>query len=192
MNKALRIILLILLAIVFTLGSIGFCITAFVSWVWGGIRFSPEAAMEAVSLGSSEWERIESEDCYFYYRTFEDRYETSEDMSDWICDVTPVRKNGIGMWYASPDPGGYEVCMEGTETKVGYFIPIEVDGVYHNFFLPSTGGTNPPTLPALLSDGYTNAVVDGREHELFKHSYFVTESAVEKFEINGRMLIIDN
>ena len=68
----------------------------------------------------------------------------------------------------------------------------ELDGVYHNFFIPSVGGTNPPTLPDILADGYSVITVDGEDIELFKHSYFTTETEVVKFEINGTKLVVGN
>lgn len=194
MNKALKTVLITLLVIVLVLALIGFSIIAFVSWVWGGNRFSPEDAMEAVSLGSSQRERIEVEGCYFYYTTLADDYETSADsnMADCIQHVTPVTKNNIGMWHAVTRPSSYPVYIEGTENYVGSFVVEELDGVYHNFFIPSVGGTNPPTLPDILADGYSVITVDGEDIELFNHSYFTTETEVVKFEINGTKLVVGN
>ena len=192
--KALKTVSIALLVIVLLLALIGFSIIAFVSWVWGGIRFSPEDAMEAVSLGSSERERIEVEGCYFYYTTIGDDYEISEDsnMADCIQYVTPVIKNNIGMWNAVTRPSSHPVYIEGTETYVGSFIAEKLDGAYHNFFIPSVGGTNSPTLPDTLADGYSVITVDGEDIELFKHSYFTTETEVVKFEINGTKLVVGN
>ena len=59
-----KLIMTILLAIIISLLILSISACGFVSWVWGGNRFSPEAAMEAVSLGSSQRERIETVNCY--------------------------------------------------------------------------------------------------------------------------------
>ncbi len=184
----------VIIVAVLLLALIGFGITAFVGWVWGGMRFSPEAAIEAVGLHSSEKPRIEAGDCYFYYDTFEgyDRFQASEDKSDWIAYVTPVMKNEFGLWYARPKPHTNTVYIDGTEEDVGYIIPVEADGVYHNFFIPNLYGTDTLTLHDCLSDGYSCVVVEGQEIELFKHSYFVTENAVESFEINGTKFTVSN
>ena len=111
-------------------------------------------------------------------------------MADCIQRVTPVTKNNIGMWHAVTRPNGYPVYVEGTDTYVGHLIVEEIDGVYHNFFIPSLGGTNPPTLPDFLADGYSVITVNGESIELYKHSYFTTEFAVEEFEINGTKLVV--
>ena len=192
MNKALKKLLIASSVIVLALALITLGIISFVSWVWGGTRFSPEDAMEAVSLGSSERARIEAKGCYFYYTTIADDYEASADsnMADCIQHVTPVTKNSIGMWHAVTRPSRYPIYIEGTEAYVGSLVVEELDGVYHNFFLPSVGGANPPTLPDAFADGYTVITVDGEDIELFKHSYFTTETEVVKFEINGTVFTV--
>lgn len=58
MNNVLKTSLIILLVIVLLVALIGFGITVFVSWVWVGIRFSPDEAMEAVGIGHSQRDRI--------------------------------------------------------------------------------------------------------------------------------------
>ena len=189
MKKALKIILIVLLILTLSLGMVGCGIVGFVSWVWGGVRFSPDAAMEAIGIGHSQRERIEGEDCYFYYSTFADRYYEGDHLGDWICDVTPVEKNGL-LWNATPEPRGEFVYSDGEQETVGYFYCFEVDGRYHNFLIPDVGGTNPPSFHAALADGYTHVCVNGEQIEVFKHSYFVTDAPVEALEINGTRMVV--
>lgn len=192
MKRAIKTVLKVSLILVLLLVLIGVGISAFVSYVWGGNRLSPEEAMEAVGIGSSRRERIEAEGCCFYYETFADCYEScgDSDMSDCIRYVTPVVKTGFGMWHAITKPRKSLVYIDGTESEVGFFISHEVSGVYHNFFIPSDGGTNPPTFPDVLGEGCSSVTVNGEGTELFRHSYFVTETAVAQFEINGAKLVI--
>lgn len=190
MKKALKIILIVLLILALSLGMVGCGIIGFVSWVWGGVRFSPDAAMEAVGIGYAQQPRIEGEDCYFYYSTFADDYYEGEEMDDWICRVTPVRKSGWFMWHATPDPRGELVYTEEEQQAVGRLIAVEVSGKFYNFFLITDGGTNPPSFPAALADGYTHVSVNGERIEVFKHSYFVTDAPVEVFEINGTRMVV--
>ncbi len=191
MKKTLKIILIILLVVALGISMVGCGIIGFVSWVWGGVRFSPDAAMEAIGIGHSQQERVEGEDCYFYYSTFADRYYEGEDMDDWICAVTPVERSGWFMWNATPDPRGEFVYIEGTQQQMGLLVCVEADGKFYNFFLISDGNTNPPSFPDPLADGYTHVTVNGEQLEMFKHSYFVTDAEVEAFEINGTRLVVD-
>ena len=193
MNKTIKIILLVAVVAIASLLIASLLLVGFVSWVWGGNRFSPEAAMEAVGLGSSQQERIEVAGGYFYYTTVADDYEISADsnMTDCISHVTPVIKNNVGMWRAVAQPQTYPVYIEGTETYVGQLVVETIDGVHHNFFIPSLGGTNPPTFPDVLADGYSVIAVEGQDLELFKHSYFTTETEVIGFEINDTAFIVD-
>lgn len=194
MKKALIIIAVTLTALILTVAVVGFSIIALVAWVWGGNRFSPEDAMEAVSLGSSQWEKIETEDCHFYYRTIADCYEVSAEsnMADRIYYVTPVTKTKIGMWRATPDPRSLPVYSEGTKTAVARLVSVESDGSYHNFLIPVIDGTEPPSLPDALAKSCFEIIIDGREVELFRQSYFTTDTEVYKFEINGRTLVVGN
>lgn len=179
-------------------GAFGLGITGFVSWVWGGVRFSPEAAMEALSLSSSDGERIEGEDCYFYYRTFGEVYGVTGEMSDAICYFTPVLKNSVGMWYAVADlPEKYSSRVYEKESgeEVGVLTFVEVEGRYHNFFVPNyTRDTLGEDIifPEIFSDAYTRITVDGKEKELFGHSYFMSGAKIDSFEINGYLLETKN
>lgn len=179
--------------IVLSIALIGVLISAFVMWVWGGFRFSPEAAMEAVSLGSSQRQHIKAENCYFYYETFDECYYEAENYSDWICDVTLVRKDAvgaIGMWYAEPNPRGYTVYEKETNESAGFLLSVEEGGKYHNFFIPSVISSDPLAFPDFLSEGYNAITVGGAKTELFCHSYFVTETKLGEFEINDTVLIV--
>ena len=119
MRKALKIIFIILLVIILLFALIGFSISFLVSWVWGGIRFTPDAAIEAVGLKLSEREYIINDDIYFYY-------DTAEHMDDWIDDVIIVKQNGMGMWYAVTNPpNNSSVYVEDTGEWVGKLMYIE-------------------------------------------------------------------
>ena len=191
MKKTVIIIISIVLALAVLILSVTVGMIGFVSWVFGGVRFSPEAAMEAVGIGASEAERIEGDGVYFYYHTIAEMYSDLDNMTDWIYSVTPVRQNGIGMWYASPDPRSYSVYLEGESEWIGSFVFVEIDGTFHNFFLPAVLNTEPSSLSEALSEDYTSVTVRGQTIDVFKHSYFVTEDEVAFFDINGTTFVID-
>ncbi len=189
MNKTIKIILTVLLSIVLTVNLVGCGITGFVSWVWGGVRFTPEEAMEAVGIGASKQERIEAEDCYFYYETIADNYESAGESADWIYTVTPVKKQN-GMWSASTNPRSHVVYTNGE--GVGTIISYEINGKYHNFIIPFVTGGETATLPNGFPIIYDKVAVNGIEINLFKHSYFVTDIEVKEFEISGTEFTVDN
>ncbi len=180
----------ILVAMAMLLLAAGVGIAAFVSWTWGGVRPSPEAAMEAVGIGASQKARIDVGGGYVYYTTVADHYENAGDIGEWIAEVTPVRKNGIGMWYATPDPRSHMVYTKGDGQSVGTLITVEADGRYHNFFIPFFEGNDPVTLPKGLPGGYDTVWIDGEAHTLRYHSYFVTDAAVNAFEMGGATLVV--
>ncbi len=160
-----------------------------ISWIWGGTRYTPEDAMEAVGVGHSKQERIEADGCYFYYQTVSEFFENPGQIGQWLYTVTPVRKNEAGMWYASPDPRSYIVKTE-DGTAVGSIIPLEVNGNYHNFFIPEYVGNESVSLPDALPGNYESVVVDGNGIELYKHCYFVTKQEVRAFEIGDVKLLV--
>ncbi len=152
---------------------------------------SPESAMEAIGIGNSKQERIEVDGCYFYYQTVADNFENSGDIGEWLYMVTPVRKSDFGMWYASSDPHSYIVKAVETDNSVGSIVSVELNGEYHNFFIPNFENNDPVTLPEELPSNYETVTFEGKEIELFKHTYFVTGQEVKAFEISGIKFAVD-
>ncbi len=152
---------------------------------------SPDAAMEAVGIGSSQRARFGVDGCYFYYQTVADNFDNPGQIGDWLYVVTPVRKGDLGLWYASPDPRSYVVKSAAEGKAVGTLVPVQVNGDYHNFFIPFFEGNDPVALPQGLPRSYDRVTVGGQEIELFQHAYFVTQEAVETFEIGGMAFVVD-
>ena len=207
MSEALQVLVAIakvlwkiLATVVLVFGTIALCGILLIAWVWG-TRFSPEAALEAVSGSYGVHEPIEGETCCFYYLTVDDVYDVENedwDMCDAILRVMPVQKSSSFTWYATPDPDSRSVYayVEGAKIYVGRFQSYESRGVYHNFFIPDV---YPPdfdaqphvfAMPDVLGDGYTVVTVNGEDMELFRHSYFTTDSPVEAFIVNGVELMV--
>lgn len=182
MKKAMKTALKTLAVIVFIIVLTGFSIAAFVSWVWGGVRFTPEAAVEAISLGYSNNQYFEADDYRFYYRTLAD--------DDWICDVTPVSRNAIGMYTATADPRSYPIIVEETGEYAGELITFESENCYYNFYIPPTNGYDPEAIPDFVKAEYDGVIVNGEEIELYKRSYFITETDIDEFEINEIVLSV--
>ncbi len=180
MNKGLKTVILILFVTV-TVSSLSGCA---VSWVFGGTRFSPEEAMEAVGIGASKQEYIEIEDCRFYYQTTADCFESCGELADWIYGVTPVKKKNR-MWSANPNPRSYPAYTDGAEESIVAVIPVEVNGKYHNFLIPDYIGGDTVSLPEAFPRTCTEITVNESKLALFRHSYFVTDEPVSEFEIDG-------
>ncbi len=185
MKKAVRHILKFLAGVILLFALLGCLLVAFVSWVWGGVRFSPEAAMEAVGQGAGRQEFIQADGYRFYYTTVADLCGSTAGSDDRICEVTPVAQNGIGMWYAIPKPPSRPVYAEGVDAAVGHLISVTVDGAYHYFFLLYFEGNGDTELPENLPKTYDRLLVEGEELPLQKHCYFFTDVKVEAFEIDG-------
>ena len=185
MNKTLKGVLIILLITVLALFVIGFGIILCVSWVFGGVRFTPDAAVEAASLTSSERPCIKADGVCFYY-------ETAEGREDWICDVMIAEQNNIGLWHPVTDPrNNYPIYIEDTGEWAGTLMYVKKNGVYHNFYIPPVSGYDESTVPDFVKEGYTHITVGGEMIEPFKHSYFTTEYAVEEIEINGVKAVLE-
>ncbi len=185
MNKASKTVLIILLVIILVIAIIGFGIIAFVSWFFGGVRFTPQDAIEAASLTASEREYIKTDDLYFYY-------DTAENMDEWICDVMIAEQNGIGLWHAVTNPpNDAPVYVEDTGEWAGTLMFMERNGTYHYFYIPPISGYDETTIPNFVKEGYSVITIDGNDIELFKHSYFATGAIVEEFEINGTKLVLE-
>ncbi len=199
MNKKLKIILIIVAAVVViaivaavvTVALVGIGIAGFVSWVWGGIRFTPDDAMEAVGIGASEQPRIATDNTYYYYETISDIY-GEHPFGDWIIYITPVEQNDIGMWYAITNPRSEFVYIEGDTEAVADFFSFEEDGKYHNFLIPHFTWGDSPALPDAFPKDYNKLSIGDVELDMFRHSYFVTVIEVEEFEIDGVKFTIGN
>lgn len=192
MKKTAKIALTVLLVVSVTALAVFSAICAFVSWVWGGMRFSPEAAMEAVSIDSSQMEYIQADGCRFYYQTLSDVDTESDlgEMEDCIGNVRPVLKSKLGMWYAVTRPESLPIRAEGDETVIGKLVQTELDGEYHNFIIPFLAGYDRYTEENAFASGYTDITLDGESTELFKHSYFITECEVDDFYIADQRFTI--
>ncbi len=186
MNKAVKIFLVLLFALTLAVALIG----CGVSWVWGGARFFPKDAMEAVSIGAGKQEHIVADSCYFYYRTVADEYGAVGELDGWICQVTPVKQNGIGMWSADPDSRGRLVYTEDVAESIAALVVVESNGKYHNFLIPFFVYGEAPSLPEGFPSVCNKICVNDAEYELFKHSYFVTEAEVTEFEIDGKSFTV--
>ncbi len=151
----------------------------------GCMYTSPEAAMEGIGIGHSQRERIEADGCYFYYTTVSYHVENAGELGDWICEVTPVQKNEIGMWHATVDPRSYVVHAEGGSETVAYLVTEEVNGIYHNFLIPEFQWEEEVSLPDGIPSDYAFVHVHGKDVEIFKHSYFVTYAEVKEFTLSG-------
>lgn len=184
MNKTLKTVLTVLIVAILSLALIGFSIVALIAWVFGGARFTPDAAIEAASLGASERPCIKTDGLYFYYET--------ELGGEWISDIMIARQNGVGMWNPVTAPrDNYPVYVKSTGEWAGMLIFIEKDGVYHNFYIPPVSGYDEETVPDFVKEGYSTVTVNGSELEPFKHSYFTTESEITELTINGVILSIE-
>ena len=158
-------------------------IVAFVGWVWIGMRFSPEAAIECVGLGASELPYFDADGWRFYY-------ETDYDDSDWICEVRPVEKQGI-FWYAVTRPRMSEVSVADSGAYAGGIYMQECGDEIHVFYIPPISGYPEGYAPDFIADGYDSITVNGEEIEVFKHSYFVVDEPFDSFVINGNLLIVN-
>ncbi len=191
MKKALKIGLIVALSVILTVALLALALIARIGYAFG-LRFSPEAAAEAVSIHMSELSYIEGENCRFYYRTVEDIYgdllaDPTAAHGEWLYDIMPVTRDGL-FWQARTVTGGASICREGDDQRVGYLQYIKVDGKYHCFIVPELRPTEPPygwTPPYEFTADFDSAVVDGTETELFMHSYFVTDEKVTELELGG-------
>ena len=115
-----------LIAILFSFSSCGFG----VAWVWGGIRFTPDDAIEAVGLGLSRNEKIQTKDYTFYI----DAFQTDD---DWIEYVYPVEQTDIGMYHAITRLGKYSSAVYIGEDliRVGRLITMEGENCFYHFCL---------------------------------------------------------
>lgn len=184
-NKSLKIILITLAVIVLVIALIAFGMIAFVYWVFIGARFTPKAAMEGMSLGSSDWERIEIDGSYFYL-------DTEDGKEDWICGVVPVEKTEIGLWAAHPRYPKRTITIPGSDKFAGYIISVEGKDCWYNFYIPPISGYDPESIPEFVTDGYDSVTAEGREIEVYKHCYFITKEKIKEFEINGVKLVVGN
>ncbi len=191
MKKTFKLILISIAAIVLTamllIVAVGVGITGFVAYVWGGMRLTPEAAIEAVGINMSQLEYVETEDLRVYYRTADDSlgYMVSEFPDDYMYEIYPVQRQDV-LWYANTRPLSY-ACAGSDEGKTqGVMYSFEAGGKYHNFFIPDykwNDKTLTYSLPDSLSDGYDKVTVNNTEIKLFKRAYFVTDADVTEFEI---------
>ena len=184
-NKSLIIALIcvVLVGSVLLTASVGVAITASIGWVWGGMRFTPEAAMECVSLGSSGLPYLEADGWRFYY-------ETDYNDSDWICEVRPVEKQGL-FWHAVTRPSARRVTVADSEADAGRIYMQECGNEVHVFYIPPINGYPEDYAPEFIADGYDSVTVDGEEISVFKHSYFVVNKIFDSFIIDGNLLVID-
>ena len=178
MKKVLNklIVFSILLSMLFSFSSCGFG----VAWVWGGIRFTPDDAIEAVSLGKSQNEKIQTDDYTFYIETFLDK-------DDWLENVYPVTKTDLGMYHAITRLGQYtQGVYIGADLKlVGRLITLEGENAFYHFFIPEVEDYDPLVLPPELPTDYNSIVIEGKEIEVYKHSYFVTKNLFKTFSIDS-------
>ena len=76
----------LILILVFAL--LGAGIMTFISYVWGGYRLTPEAAVEAVSLTASEKAYIDADGFRFYY-------DTEDGREGYISDIYIVKRGEL-------------------------------------------------------------------------------------------------
>ena len=156
----------LILVLVFAL--LGAGIMTFISYVWGGYRLTPEAAVEAVSLTASEKEYIDADGFRFYY-------DIEDGREGYISDVYIVKRGELGTWYAVTDPSdSYAVANKDTGAYVGRLVTVARDGTYHNFYLPPFD-RDEGELPDFVNTDYSSVKVGGEEYEMLLHSYFVTD-----------------
>ncbi len=154
---------------------------------------SPDAAMEGVGIGHSAQPRIEADGVYFYYWTVAENLSDPGEYGDWIYNVIPVERTGVGLWHPITRPDSYPLYAAGTEEMVGALYVYELDGTNHNFFIPYFEGNDPDpvTLPAALPADYNTVTVDGQELELTHHAYFTTETEVHELTVGDVTLTRD-
>ncbi len=200
MHKTAKKLLIVLISVVLVIALVGFVLVAFINWVFIGTRFTPEAAIEAVSMPMSQQEYIEAKGIRVYYRTIGDSYDQAGEMyADWPCELYPVIRNHVGMWYAvTRGLGGGPVYPYGSGESVGYLFCEEIDGTYHYFFRPDfrrenlSDGTGPMILPEGLPDDYDTVTVNGTTYRLETHTYFMTNFEVDEFELGGSKYVVEN
>jgi hypothetical protein len=183
-KTVLLTVLIVLLVLCMALLLVGACIVAFVSWVWGGIRFTPDMAIEAVSLNASERESIALDGICFYYRC-------AEGAEDYISDVMMVERNGIGMWYAVTNPvDDYPLYDKQTGERIGCIVCAENGGKWHSFLIFDCLSQYYKDTPDFLSRGFDSILADGESVDVFKHSYFVTDTAPSELTIGETTLVV--
>ena len=177
MKKVLKklIAFVFLLSMLYSFSACGFG----VAWVWGGIRFTPDDAIEAVSLNKSKNEKIQTDDYTFYIETFLDK-------DDWIENVYPVAKTDLGMYHAITRLGQYTqgVYIGADLKQVGRLITLEGENAFYHFFIPEIEDYDPLVLPLEVPTDYNSVVIDGETIEIYKHSYFITKNLFKNFSIN--------
>ncbi len=177
-------VLIVLLVISMALLLVGACIVAFVSWVWGGVRFTPDMAIEAVSLNAGERESITVDGLCFYY-------ECAEGADDYIRDVMIVEQNGIGMWYAVTNPvDDYPLYDKQTGERVGVIVYVEREGTWYSFLIFDCLNQYDIATPSFISSGFSSILADGKIVDVFKHSYFLTDFEPTEICIGETTLVV--
>ena len=179
----IAVICAVLVSSILLVATAGAAMIAFVGWVWGGMRFSPQAAMECVSLGSSELPYFEDDGWRFYY-------ETDYSNSDWICEVRPVEKQGL-LWHAITRPSMSRVSVADSGADAGSIYMQECGNEIHVFYIPPISGYPEGYAPDFIADGYDKVTVNGEEIAVFKHSYFTVDEPLDSFVIDGNLLLIN-
>lgn len=181
MKTVLKVFLIVALVVILVIAMIGASITFLVAWTFGGYRFSPdEAAYVANASFRDTAYSFEVDGYYFYYKTDEGR-------EDWIRDVVFVVKNEIGMYRPVYDDDHCRyLYMKETADWAGDFAVLEGENCYYNFYLaPPEGYLASEGRYDFVKDWDGSITVDGQKIQLDKHSYFVTETKITEFEVNG-------
>ena len=139
-----------------------------------GYRFTAYDTVEDVWV---EDEKIETDGWVFYYYTSALLDEAGYKTGEVLEGIAPVQK--IGFMYRALESWNYKTVTSSESGKViGVLAVFEGDGVYYNFFLRLNSQEEVPV-------NFSALTVDSENVEFFAHSYFVTESEVFAFEIDG-------
>jgi hypothetical protein len=169
--KKTRKNVLIILSVIFVL------LVAFAAIEMAGFRFFSDNALSVYIKDKDEKNVIKAPGWSFYYSLAELTDENNVKTGEIIQYVLPVKKYGI-LYKFSPEYDNDLVYFDEDGAIAGFISSFDGKGCKHNFLNIRSAYNYPSNWYEL-----TEITVDGKKYDLYKASYFVTDSDFSKIKL---------